>query len=156
MAYKYGGKIWDLLISGEEEVKDSPGCKLCERMVEWIQVQLRQQKTKQQVIKRVSKLCERLPNPTGRSFVECSKISKLPVVEFKMGNKRFPLSPDQYIVKVNVGSSCVCLSGFVALDVHTPNGPLWVLGDVFLGAYHTVFDFASLRVGFARARTSKE
>lgn len=87
-------------------------------------------------------------------MIDCSIIDDLPPVAFTINGKTFSLTPDQYILQLNEAGATLCLSGFVGLDLPPDVGPLWILGDVFIGAYYTVFDVANQRVGFAPVATN--
>ncbi|MQL87703.1 hypothetical protein Taro_020249 [Colocasia esculenta] len=126
-------------------------CATCEMAVIWMQNQLSRNKTQDQILSYVNELCDRLPSPMGESLVDCTSLPSMPNVSFTIGGKVFSLTPGQYILKVGNALVEQCISGFIAVDIPPPHGPLWILGDVFMGAYHSVFDYGNMRVGFAEA-----
>ncbi|KAJ6737842.1 BETA-SITE APP-CLEAVING ENZYME ISOFORM A-RELATED [Salix koriyanagi] len=126
-------------------------CYACEMAAVWMRSQLKQNQTQDRILDHANQLCERMPNLMGESTVDCGSVPSMPMVSFTIGGKEFELAPEEYILKVGQGSAAQCISGFTALDVPPPRGPLWILGDVFMGRYHTVFDYGKLRVGFAEA-----
>ncbi|KAI4306114.1 hypothetical protein L6164_029422 [Bauhinia variegata] len=140
----------------ESAGKSHPGlhdamCSSCEMAVVWMQNQLTQNQTQEHILNYVNELCERLPSPMGESSVDCNSLASMPNVSFTIGGKIFELTPEQYVLKVGEGDVAQCISGFLAMDVPPPRGPLWILGDVFMGSYHTVFDYGNERIGFAEA-----
>ncbi|NXG25119.1 CATD protein, partial [Grallaria varia] len=102
-------------------------------------------------VKELQKAIGAKPLIKGEYIVPCDKVPSLPDVSLVLGGKPYNLTGEQYILKVASGGQTICMSGFSGLDIPPPGGPLWILGDVFIGPYYTVFDRDNNSVGFAKS-----
>jgi hypothetical protein len=84
---------------------------------------------------------------TGEYSIDCNAISKLPSIAINLSGNKYLLNGEDYVI--NSGGSCIL--GIIGLDVPAPAGPLWILGDVWIRKYFTVFDYGQKRLGFALA-----
>ncbi|XGW29275.1 hypothetical protein V3C99_008805 [Haemonchus contortus] len=77
--------------------------------------------------------------------IDCSTISSLPPITFTIGGTELTLTAKDYVIQFTDGT---CAPGFQEFQVPVP-GVSWILGDVFMGTFYSIFDHANKRVGFA-------
>merc|ERR1712130_780424 len=80
--------------------------------------------------------------------VDCN--TKLPDMVFTLGSgdkkKEFVISGNT--IKIDAAGSC--LLGIIGLDIPSVDGgPFWILGDVFMRDFYSVFDMGNKQMGFA-------
>lgn len=76
----------------------------------------------------------------------------LPELTVVMGGTPFTLAGSDYVLNVQG----ICLLGFTGIDMPAPRGPLYIMGDVFIRKFYTVFDNSGAgQLGFAPVAAAK-
>jgi len=83
--------------------------------------------------------------------IDCTKVPTLPVLSINIGGQTFTLAGSDYVLNVQG----ICLFGFTGIDIPAPRGPLYILGDIFIRKYYTVFDTTG-QVGIAPVKAAPE
>ncbi|KAI6068373.1 Pepsin A-like protein [Aix galericulata] len=83
--------------------------------------------------------------PSSQYKISCRAEKSLPDIIFVIRGTKFPVPAKTYIQQIYPG---YCKSGFESITV---SSELWILGQVFLRQYYSVFDRAHRRVGLAPA-----
>uniref|UniRef100_A0A7S1Z4I8 Peptidase A1 domain-containing protein n=1 Tax=Ditylum brightwellii TaxID=49249 RepID=A0A7S1Z4I8_9STRA len=99
--------------------------------------------------KEVSKLALQVgakPNMMGQYTMDCEKLGDVPDLTVTINGSVYTVSGRDLVMK----AANTCLFAIMGMDI--PEGPQWILGDVFMRKYYTVFDYGNERVGFARVK----
>lgn len=86
------------------------------------------------------------PNIMGEYTVDCDKLDDMPDITFTIDNKEYVIPGKKAIIQ----AQGTCLFAFMGMDFPKP-GPQWILGDVFMRQYYTVFNYLDQTIGFAKA-----
>merc|ERR1719424_1610022 len=89
----------------------------------------------------------------GGYMVECSKVKSFPSLTWKMQGKDFEVDAEHLFLSIGEqDGKDYCMFGIQAdPSLDDPNHSYWLLGDVFLGQFYSVWDVAQQKIGFANS-----
>jgi len=86
-------------------------------------------------------------NVVGEYFIDCDKVDSLPELVFTIDGREYSLDGRDVVLN----TQGVCLLAIMGMAM-PPGAPKWILGDVFMRKYYTVFNYGNLSVSFAIAK----
>lgn len=86
----------------------------------------------------------------GTVDTKCEGIDALPNVTITISGDEYVLTPNDYVLKVELFGYKQCMAGFMGMDLPWPDTV--ILGDVFLKTYYTLFDMTHNQVAIARSK----
>jgi hypothetical protein len=86
-------------------------------------------------------------NIMGEYTIDCSKVDDIPEIVFTIGGSDYAIPGPKTVIQ----AQGTCLFAFMGMDFPPP-GPQWILGDVFMREYYTVFNYLDQTIGFAKAK----
>lgn len=93
-------------------------------------------------IARINRALGGTDNGDGSFSLNCNNLNSHQDVFIHIGGRAFVLKPSDYVIRDDND----CYSGFMG-----GSDNLWILGDVFIGPYYSIFDGINNRVGFAKS-----
>uniref|UniRef100_A0A4W2DTX0 Peptidase A1 domain-containing protein n=1 Tax=Bos indicus x Bos taurus TaxID=30522 RepID=A0A4W2DTX0_BOBOX len=98
------------------------------------------------LVNKIHKLIGARPRHS-KYYISCSAVNTLPSIIFTINGINYPVPGRAYVLKDSRGR---CYSMFQENKVSSST-ETWILGDVFLRVYFSVFDRGNDRIGLARA-----
>jgi len=81
----------------------------------------------------------------------CAGVDKLPTLSFTIDGTEYPLTPEDYVLKITQDGTTECLLGIQSMDF--PEGfNYFILGDVFMRKYPSYFNMNDNTVSFQVAK----
>lgn len=83
--------------------------------------------------------------------VTCAKVPSLDPMVFTLRGKDYTLDANDYVLRVAQYGQEMCIFGVTGLDFPPGSESYWILGDVFIRKYYSIFSFEkdNVGVGFA-------
>uniref|UniRef100_UPI00398F3A34 gastricsin-like n=1 Tax=Pristiophorus japonicus TaxID=55135 RepID=UPI00398F3A34 len=85
----------------------------------------------------------------GEYVVNCGSVANMPSLTFVINGFDLTIPASAYIKQYN--GYCTAAFEPTYLPAPTRNGPFWILGDVFLREFYSIYDRGNNRMGFAKA-----
>jgi hypothetical protein len=85
-------------------------------------------------------------NIMGEYTVDCATLDSLPDIVFTIDGNDYTVPGKSAVLQ----AQGMCLFAFVGMDFGG-RGPQWILGDVFMRQYVTVFNYLDQTIGFAKS-----